>query len=159
MFRECPHCGKEIHGVTHVCPHCRRSLAELDQNNRGRTSPLPPSDKAASPQPSRRLTQILFSPLAVFVLIAILFAFSLFFYKGTENELREDAPESEAAPAIDPIAIERQAPLRRYEITDITESTTPAVDMKMRRMSLEQAIRIVDTGLVRHGGDWITPEE
>ena len=250
-LRECPHCGKQVRRTTHICPHCRESLAELDQDSRERTSPLPYSDKAAPPQPSRRLTQIVFSPFSVFVLIAVAFAFSLFFYKGTENELREDAPESEPAPAVEPIPIERRAPRRRYEITDITTPTTPtvgtdeeayaarkrshqaaarkqkiksiandifrklkqeevattdtlylksgrvlhctiiedlglqwkvrykgvtttiekadidqikhlsqqAVDMKMRRMSLEQAIRIVDTGLVRHGDTWITPEE
>ncbi len=47
----------------------------------------------------------------------------------------------------------------KAEIKQVKHLSQRAVDMKMRRMSLEQAIRLVDRGLVPYGDDWITPEE
>ena len=254
-LRECPHCGEQIKRTSHICPHCRESLAALDQKEWERATPIPHSEQAPSSETSPGLGKVALRPLFVFVAIALVFAFTLFFYAGSA-----DKPVEDSAPPTAPTSIshDRQVAPKRYELTGITEpnalsspterapadakeqvdagkqlaeqaearkqkikslsddiysklkeeevATTDtihlksgrvlqctviddlgaqlkvrykgvtttiaktdiekrthlsqqAVDMKMRRISLEQAIATVDNELVFYGGEWITPEE
>ncbi len=51
------------------------------------------------------------------------------------------------------------ATVAKSDVERIERKPPRDVDRELRRLALEQAIRIVDEGLVRHGDDWITPEE
>ena len=49
--------------------------------------------------------------------------------------------------------------IEKADVDKMKQRSQQSVDMQMRRMSLDQATRIVDNGLVQYKSEWITPEE